>query len=97
MYSKNHEICWLTKLLVPWSKASIRTECMQTITRKSGKFKGQTFEIVQRFMKSLAEIGLPLYPEYEQEDIDCMKPRKSHRLLEPGSRESYQTLTFSLI
>ena len=95
MYARNHEICWLTKLLVPWSESSLRSECMQTITRKSGKLKGQSFRIVQRFMKSLTELGLPLYPEYKQEDIDCMKPHRSHRLLKPGNNIEYQT--FSLI
>ena len=46
-------------------------------------------------MKSLTELGLPLYPEYTQDDINYMKPSRTHRLIEPGNYTTYQT--FSMI
>jgi hypothetical protein len=87
MYAVNHEICWLVQKLVPWSDESFKPECKCMLTRKSGKLKGQSFEIVQRYIGSLKKLGLPLYSKYTPEDIMAIKPARRHNLLKPGNHK----------
>merc|ERR1712146_758538 len=84
MYSKQHEIAWMEEVLVPWTR-HFKPQCTQIIKRKTGKLKGRSFQIVDRYMLSLKEYGLPLYPPYTEEDLNALKPARTHTLLSPGS------------
>ena len=84
MYSKHHETAWLTQILVPWTR-HFKPQCTQVITRKSGNLKGKSYRIVERYMKSLKDYDLPLYPPYTESDCNLLKPKRTHTLLYPGS------------
>jgi hypothetical protein len=86
-YSKNHGSCFLEKrfTLIPdqkdfklnvqeWSQRTFKPELIQTYTRNSGARKGETYKVVPSTLASLKELGLPLYPEYSQIELDLIRP-----------------------
>ena len=80
MYSSNH---WMytnnREKLVEWSKI-LKDKCTEFREIKSGQFKGEKYRVVHRFMRSLKEYDLILYPQlyppYTQEEIDILKPQR---------------------
>ena len=59
---------------------NFRSEFLEEKTVKSGKEKGKTYVVVQRTMKPLKAPGMEHiyhYVEYEQRDIDIMKPGRT--------------------
>ena len=68
MYGALHWTNWREKLLVPFSDFII-PECKEYKLLKSGKDKGKIYHIVKRFMDSLIEYELPMYPSYTSEEI----------------------------
>jgi len=85
-YSQMHWTFWRQKLS-DWSVKSFRPEFLEEKTVKSGKEKGKTYVVVQRTMKPLKAPGMEHiyhYVEYEQRDIDIMKPGRTFNVLQPG-------------
>ena len=64
------------KRLEEWSKETFIPEVLEDVEMKSGPQKGQKFTVVQRYMKSLRELGLPLYPEYSELERHILFPHK---------------------
>jgi hypothetical protein len=57
------------KLLLDWSAAAIKPELL--VQRE---LKGKTLTVVPRFMSSLKELGLAMYPEYSKEELALLRP-----------------------
>ena len=70
MYSKMH-LCFHKELLIKWSNVSIKDSIII-----EDKDKG--ILICPRFMKSLKEYKLNLYPAYSKEEIDKYRPQNIH-------------------
>lgn len=68
MYARNHFNFW-RKGLIAWSEQSIRESCLEL--KVCG---GCERWLVPRFLKSLQELGLPLYAKYTDEELSIMKP-----------------------
>lgn len=94
MFAPNHMSFMKWKTLIPWSVATFQPECLVTKKTGTGKVQqaGSRFVIVDRHMKSLKEYGLPMYPAYAKEEVDVMKPARSHRVLKCGTM-NYVTRT----
>ncbi|CAK8994067.1 unnamed protein product [Durusdinium trenchii] len=74
MYAKNHLNFW-REGLITWSKQSIRDSCKE-LTRC-----GPTeLRLVPRFFPSLEALGLPLYANYTEEELNIMRPAEEWRI-----------------
>lgn len=83
MYSANHQSCFLEKsflikpstgykdTLIGWSEKTFHPDLL--ISRKHSA-KGYTYKVIPRFMKSLKELGLTMYPAYTSQEINMFKP-----------------------
>lgn len=83
--------------LKPWSDESFSTEACsrdtfpdgavcELKTFKSGKHAGETYEVVQRYMPSLAQLQLPRYSAYTSAEIAMHVPNREWHLLIPGRK-----------
>ena len=89
-YSQMHWTNWRQRLS-DWSIKNFKPEFLHDLTVKSGKEKGKTYTVVHRCMKPLKwpgmkEAGIYRYLEYEQHEIDIMKPGRTFKVLKPGSK-----------
>lgn len=84
MYGSNHFTLWMDKV-EKWSRESVVDRCLEEVTYRTGKRAGQKFVVVERYMKSLLEYNLPMYPPYTDHETEMHLPRTSWMLLEPGS------------
>jgi hypothetical protein len=79
MFSSNHSSIYLFRDNqhdpIEFSK-KIHPHCLKQQTCHSGKNKGRSYTIVHRFMTSLREYGLPLYPSYKEEETKILFPQK---------------------
>jgi len=77
MFSSNHSSIFLFRGNhhdpIEFSK-KIHPKCLKQQTCQSGKNKDKSYKIVQRFMTSLKEYDLPLYPPYTQEETNLFFP-----------------------
>lgn len=69
MYGPSHNQYHQSKL-IEWSNKNFKKECLVEKTKKTG----EKYTVVNRFLPSLKEMGLDIYPEYTSEDIDILKP-----------------------
>lgn len=74
MYARLHLTNWVEKI-VDFSKV-MQDKCIETKEIKSGK-KAGVYQIVHRFMKSLKDLDMDIYPAYEEDEIKILIP---HRL-----------------
>lgn len=78
MYSSNHSSIFLFRGNrndpIEFSK-KINPNCLIEQKCKSGKNKDRQYRIVQRFMTSLKEYNLPMYPAYTQEEKRIFFPQ----------------------
>jgi len=74
MYAKLHWTNWREKL-EQFTTENIIPECTERKEVASGCNKGNIHTIVHQHMRSLKEYGLPLYPKYEQVEIDMHYPK----------------------
>lgn len=89
-YSRMHWTNW-RKRLSDWSVKNFKPQFLRELTVKSGKEAGKKYTVVQRTMKPLKapgmkEAGIYHYLEYEQHEIDIMKPGRTFKVLTPGSK-----------
>ena len=85
-YSSMHWTNWRQRLS-DWSVKNFKPQFLRELTVKSGKEKGKTYTVVQRTMKPLKapgmeEAGISPYPEYQQHEIDIMKPGRTFKVLD---------------
>ena len=103
-YSQMHWTNWRQRLS-DWSVKNFKPQFLRELTVKSGKEAGKTYTVVQRFMKPLKadgmeEAGIYHYLDYEQHEIDIMKPGRTFKVLPPtskitpGSSNTFETLTY---
>lgn len=92
MYAKQHMMTFLPQVEV-WSK-NFKKQCRNFYTVKGGKNKGAKYCIVDRFMKSLAEYGLPLYPAYKDHEVSIVTPNTEWLL--PSFADDGSTHRFAL-
>lgn len=83
MYARLHWVNW-TDMLQQWSVASMKPQCLETRTMKSGKRKGQSFTVVHEHMKSLEEYGFQKYSGYDESELSMYRPGTEWSLLVPG-------------
>ena len=98
-YSQMHWTNWRTRLS-DWSVKNFKPQFLCKRTVKSGKEAGKTYTVVQRTMKPLKapgmeEAGIDHYSNYEQHEIDIMKPGRTFKVLKPGSLIMFETLDFT--
>lgn len=75
MWSPNH-LAFHSKTVIPWSQSTFKPQCLEVKnTPKLGEFI-----IVHKVMHSLTEYGLPLYPEYSQEELSILRPAREWTL-----------------
>jgi hypothetical protein len=79
MYSSNHRSSFLFKGgasdPIPWSAAKFKAICLETAVCGSGVHRGESYDIVHRFMKSLREYGMTdAYPRYQENETMLMVP-----------------------
>jgi hypothetical protein len=72
MYPKLYWTNW-RRLLTCFSQG-FRKECLETRTVASGPRQGESHQVVHRFMRSLFEYKLPLYPRYHRREIEMHLP-----------------------
>jgi hypothetical protein len=72
MYAKLHWTNWVDKLNT--FSENFKPQCRSVMTVKSGKRKGESFNIVHRHMSSLEEYGFKKYPEYTESEIEILIP-----------------------
>lgn len=88
IYSQNHGSCFIEKQfnpipdekdykvnLIEWSEERFKPQFLKTYTRKSGPRKGEIYTVIPPTLDSLKDLGLPLYPEYTQSEIDILTPK----------------------
>lgn len=79
MYSSNHTSVYLFRGNhhdpIEFSK-KLHPACLAEKTCKSGKNKGRSYQIVERFMSSLRAYQLPMHRPYSQEEKDMFSPRR---------------------
>lgn len=79
MYSSNHSSIFLFRGNqndpIEFSK-KINPKCLIQQTCQSGKNKDRQYHIVQRFLTSLRELGLPMYPPYSKEEKQIFFPQQ---------------------
>ena len=101
-YSSMHWTNWRQRLS-DWSVKNFKPQFLEEKTVKSGKEKGKKYTVVQRVMKPLKAPGMDhIYHhlEYEQHEIDIMKPGRTFKVLMPGSKvtpggsNTFETLTY---
>jgi hypothetical protein len=73
------------KNLVEFCKKHVHPNCLVDREMKSGQHKGKKFKVVDLYMTSLEEYGLPKYEEYSKEEVDLLCPGTEFTLLKPGS------------
>jgi hypothetical protein len=61
--------------LQKWSLETFRSVCVHPIV-----VKGESLQVVDRFMRSLSDYQLPLYPAYLEYEKEILYPRKSWNL-----------------
>lgn len=87
LYSMNHQSAFLMKPfkalpdytvqgLSHWSSDTFKENLLVTKTVGSGLNKGMSYTVVPRYLKSLEELELPLYPRYGTEESLLYKPNK---------------------
>ena len=75
MYAKLHWTNWVDNLST-FSK-NVKSEFREKKEMKSGKRKGQSYDISQRYMKSLREAGQALYDEYDEIEYNMYIPNRN--------------------
>ena len=75
MYSRLHWTNWRQKILD--FTEFVKKECTVSRRMESGKDKGKVYQIVGQHMQSLADYGLPRYPEYRRIETEILKPRNA--------------------
>lgn len=73
MYAKLHFLNWVEKI-VDFTQI-IDEKCIETRQIKSGR-KAGVYRLVHRFMKSLKELDMDIYPEYEEREIEILIPHR---------------------
>ncbi|CAH6420325.1 Hypothetical protein HVR_LOCUS1164 [uncultured virus] len=71
MYSSRQPISEVTE----WSQKTFKSQCLETKTTPNGKFA-----VVHKIMHSLRDYGLPLYSDYEPEEIAILTPNRSWKI-----------------
>lgn len=95
MYSSMHwNFLRSREKLQTWSKL-LKPQCLHDRVVKGGGDAGNTYKVVLRFMPSLKAMGLDIYPEYTQDEIDLFKPSRTFTCLKPGTKEK-ETISFQL-
>ena len=95
MYSSLHwNFLRSREKLQTWSK-HFKPQCLHDRTVKGGEDAGNTYKVVLRFLPSLKTMGLDIYPEYTQDEIDLFKPSRIFTCLKPGTKEK-ETISFQL-
>jgi hypothetical protein len=80
--------------LTEWSQKTFINTCLVDETVKSGSYKGNTYKVVDKKMKSLEEYSLPLYPEYKEFERSLLKPNKEWLL--PKTYNSSEFIKYTL-
>ena len=91
MYPVLSWVNWTDKLQ-DWSAKNMKPECMEERTMAGGKRKGETFTVVHRHMKGLAEYGFKKYKSYSDRELKIYLPRKSWVLRVPGERKAVKRI-----
>jgi len=73
MYARLHLTNWVEKI-VDFTKV-MHEKCIETKEIKSGK-KAGVYRIVHRFMRSLKELDMDIYPAYTEAEIKILIPHK---------------------
>ena len=73
MYARLHLTNWVEKI-VDFTKV-MHDKCIETKQIKTGK-KAGVYKLVHRFMKSLKDLDMDIYPPYTQEEINILIPHK---------------------
>jgi len=63
--------------IVRFTEENIKPQCTETKTMMSGKRKGESFNVVNRHMKSTRESRLRMYPPYADYEIAILEPGHS--------------------
>lgn len=74
MYSKNHASLHL-KSTIQWSKDTFDEKLLEH--RKTTKSE---YDIIPMFMKSLKEMKLSMYEEYENDELEILKPNRKWKI-----------------
>lgn len=98
-YSQMHWTNWRQRL-ADWSIKNFKPQFLQELTVKSGKEAGKTYTVVQRTMKPLKapgmeEAGIYHYLEYEQHEVDIMKPGRKFRVKKPGCIDEFTDIDYT--
>ena len=98
-YSVMHWTNWRQRL-ADWSIKNFKPQFLQELTVKSGKEAGKTYTVVQRTMKPLKapgmeEAGIYHYLEYEQHEVDIMKPGRKFRVKKPGCIDEFTDIDYT--
>lgn len=76
MFSANHGSFWLSKLTIPWSKRTFKSELLIEKTKKDGEI----YKVVETPMKGLKEYHLPMYPKYTDFEKEMFVPNKTFHI-----------------
>ena len=57
---------------ISWSNKNFKDVCKINRPARNGK---DAYQIVKRYMNSLEEMGLPLYPEYTKKELEIYYPQ----------------------
>lgn len=70
--------------LTEWSVTTFVDSMIESVVVNSSNpnawYKGKTFVRVPVFMKSLHELGLPMHPQYTNDEISVLRPQRSWQL-----------------
>lgn len=79
MYSANH-LSFHRDATIKWSKETFHNKLIE---HKKGKSKGKQveYDIISRYMKSLKEMNLKLYPKYSETELSIYYPNSKWNLL----------------
>lgn len=92
MYALLHWTNWVSKIEA-FTEANIVDACKELRRVESGRNAGVSYLVVHRYMRSLREYGMPLYPAYKPHEVNMHIPRRRWKVLLPGRSRLYQTVT----
>jgi hypothetical protein len=76
MHAKLHWVNWRGKLVTFSENFVDNAGLFETRVVGSGQAKGESYRLVKRFLPSLRELGMPMYPDYTSEEVSIHVPRK---------------------
>tara|TARA_B100000902_G_C27267739_1_gene894548 strand:- start:663 stop:1646 length:984 start_codon:yes stop_codon:yes gene_type:complete len=88
MYAHMHWTNWVDK--IKQFSENIQDVCKEH-KQRGGKTPGM-YHVVHRYMKSLKEYNLEMYPSYTKEELDILMPNTQFKTLKMGSESEYHIL-----